>query len=420
MVVTHPILSPTRGPQPASARPFDAEVAFVLRLAQVLCAYGTAADRLERLVSNVAQQLGLVAQVTSSPTAIIFAVGQGADQRTHLIRVEPGEVELGKLAEFDEVLEQLDRGEITVSQAHERFDEIAAAVPRYGRLLSVASFGLASAGAARFFDGGWPEIGLSFALGIVTGLLATLVHRRPTAARVFEPFAAFVVTLGAMLCARFAFPVSDHVVTLSGLIVLLPGLTVTIALSELATRHLVSGTARLLGAGTLFLTITLGVALARKVGAATLPQVALPPLATAPEWTLWFALATTPVAFTVLFQARMRELGWIMLTGLAGFAGAKLGARWLGPELGAFSGAAVIGLISNAYARVVKRPASIALMPGILLLVPGSIGFQGMDFFLAHDVLSGMETVFRMALVAVSLVGGLLSANVLLHPGRSL
>ena len=48
--------------------------------------------------------------------------------------------------------------------------------------------------------------------------------------------------------------------TLGGLVVLLPGLTLTTALSELATRHLASGAARLSGAFITFLSIVFGVA----------------------------------------------------------------------------------------------------------------------------------------------------------------
>ena len=54
------------------------------------------------------------------------------------------------------------------------------------------------------------------------------------------------------------------------------------------------------------------------------------------------------------------------------------------------------------------------------MLVPGSIGYRSLASFLADDVLSGVETAFRMALVAISLVGGLLLANVLFTPRRSL
>ena len=59
-------------------------------------------------------------------------------------------------------------------------------------------------------------------------------------------------------------------------------------------------------------------------------------------------------------------------------------------------------------------------VPGIMLLVPGSFGFRSVSSFLERDVLSGVESAFDMAQIAGALVGGLLFANALLRPRRSL
>jgi uncharacterized membrane protein YjjB (DUF3815 family) len=48
--------------------------------------------------------------------------------------------------------------------------------------------------------------------------------------------------------------------TLAGLIVLMPGLTLTVAMTELSTQHLASGTARLSAAFVTFLGMGFGVA----------------------------------------------------------------------------------------------------------------------------------------------------------------
>ena len=127
-----------------------------------------------------------------------------------------------------------------------------------------------------------------------------------------------------------------------------------------------------------------------------------------------------PLAFAVLFRARRRDVPWVLVAGWLGFLGSRVGASWLGPELGAWLGALLVGLAGNLYARRLHHPASVMQVPGIMLLVPGSIGFESLDSFLAKDVLIGMEAAFRMAMVAGALVGGLLFANALLPPRRSL
>ncbi len=67
-----------------------------------------------------------------------------------------------------------------------------------------------------------------------------------------------------------------------------------------------------------------------------------------------------------------------------------------------------------------RRPALVTQLPGIMMLVPGSIGFQSLSSFLAQDTITGIEAAFRMALVAAALVGGLFCANALMPPRRSL
>ena len=97
-----------------------------------------------------------------------------------------------------------------------------------------------------------------------------------------------------------------------------------------------------------------------------------------------------------------------------------MGARTLGLELGVFVGALVVGAASNLYARFLNRPATVILVPGILLLVPGSIGFRSLASLLDREVVLGVETAFRMVLMAVALVAGMLVSNVIAPPKRVL
>src|SRR4029079_110295 len=77
-------------------------------------------------------------------------------------------------------------------------------------------------------------------------------------------------SLVATIPAAMLPPLSVFLVTLAGVIVLVPGLTLTVAISELASRQLVSGSARLMGAVALFFAIALGVAVGSQAGAGIL------------------------------------------------------------------------------------------------------------------------------------------------------
>jgi len=405
-----------------------AEVQFLLRAAQLLHAYGTPAHRLERVLVLVAQDLGHELAVFSTPTGLIIGSGAGVDQHTHILRVEPGDVDLGKLVEFDELLEEVAMRRVDVETGLARMEALAAAPNRYRPAWGILAVGLASATAARFFGGGLAEVLASLALGITIGLLGRFSQREPGVASIFEPLSGFLAAFTGLALRSAGVDVDDRIVALAGIIVIVPGLSLTVAMIELATRHLSSGTARLAGASAVFLTIGLGAALGRFVGERVLGIEAAhsAPAVVAPfDWltdsTQWIALAIAPIAFVVLFRARMAELPVILATGVVGFLAARTMSSASGdPAVGSFIGALVVGLASNLYARRADRPATVPMLPGILMLVPGSLGYRALDAFVSHDAIKGVETAFLMLLVAISLVGGLLTSNAILPPRRIL
>jgi len=60
------------------------------------------------------------------------------------------------------------------------------------------------------------------------------------------------------------------------------------------------------------------------------------------------------------------------------------------------------------------------LVPGIMLLVPGSIGFKSVSSLIAADVVSGMRLALTVGIMGIALVIGLLVASAIIPPRRSL
>lgn len=391
---------------------------FLIDLGKALHGYGVPAHRLEEALGNASRHLGIRGEFFSGPTSLISSFGEPGAQHTALSRVEPGDLQLDKLVELDEVVESLYRGEIPVEEAAARLEEIEAAPQRYGPVLTTLAFVLVSGTASRFFGAGLVEMGLAAGLGLVTGLLAWVARRFVPIGRLFEFLVSMVVSFLALGVTIWWRPLAADGAVLASLIILLPGLSLTLAMNELASGHLVSGTARMSGSLMTFLKIGLGLGLGTKM-AEFLPggPVEAVPISL-PEWTLWLALLVTPLGLGVLFRARVSEWIWITAGSMAAFWGARLGVLWLGVGLGAVVGAFFAGVLSNLFARWKNKPAVTLIVPSIILLVPGSIGYRGMELMLNSDVLSGVDSVFTTLLVGVSLVAGLLLANVMV-PARN-
>ena len=88
----------------------------------------------------------------------------------------------------------------------------------------------------------------------------------------------------------------------------------------------------------------------------------------------------------------------------------------MGGELGVFLGALSVGIASNLYGRFLNRPSAVLLVPGILLLVPGSIGFRSVAAMLDKEIIPGIETAFKMILIAIALAAGILVAKIIAPP----
>jgi uncharacterized membrane protein YjjP (DUF1212 family) len=390
-----------------------ASLDLILRLGRGLHEAGFPTPALEAALGRVAARLGVRAQFFSTPTSLFFAFGDGLTQRTHLERVEPAGVDLGRLAALDALLDRIVHDELAPDAALAELVRVAERPAPYPAWLTHLSWGVSSAATGTFLGGGAREIAVGAALGLVTGMLARALERSRHGARLFEPLgaalAAFLATGAAVLWP----PLSIYIATLAGIIFLIPGFTLTVALSELAERHLSAGTARFASALVIFLTVTFGTALGSRLGELAFGVAAASVPRLPPNWTEPLALLVAPLALTVLFRAPWGAAPWILGTGFVGYQGGRLGGELLSPELGMFLGALAVGLLSSVYQRLTGRPASVPLVPSILLLVPGSIGYQSLASLVERDVVLGVETAFRMLLIAVSLVAGLLLASAL-------
>ncbi|MCX5744563.1 MAG: threonine/serine exporter family protein, partial [Proteobacteria bacterium] len=287
------------------------EIAFVLALARALHRYGTPAHRLEEAMRVACARLGLVAETFSTPTAIIMSFGEPTELRTRMMRVEGGENNMAKLAQIDALADAVAARELTPAEGLVQIDAIQAAPSRYRRALVVPVHGVTSGSLAVFFGGSLPDVVLAAAIGVALGLLAQVARRSTDQARVFEligaAFAAFVA--GAVSSVWPA--ISPSLVTIASLIVLLPGMTLTVAMTELATKNLISGTARLMSAVIVLLELVVGVAVGeRAANAIALVHEGVP--VALPAWAQWIALLASAIGVAIVVQTQARAFGWIV------------------------------------------------------------------------------------------------------------
>lgn len=403
---------PSTRAMPDLAVPHRRDVRFLLSIARALHTAGTTAQRLEDSLAVLAQGLGLRhAQFFSTPTSIMCAFGELEEQETHLLRLAPAGPHIGRLSRLERVVSEVLAGTISTSEALDQVEIIEHEPSPYSALVTIIAFGLGSAGIARFLGGGVTEIAVGGLLGIVTGALQAVAERRPSIERVYETIAAFSAAFIATAIAALLGPYGTSTAILAGIVTLLPGLVLTNAVRELAERHLASGTARLAGATIILLGLVFGVALGSRSAAALFGSVRELSPAALPWWTMAIAIVAAGISFVVILKAEPRDAGWMVGASAVSYLLASSSVRVAGPELGLFVAALFDGVAATLWGRWRDRPQTVVLVPAILMLVPGSVGFRSLNSLLEKNVVAGVQTAFAMVIAATAISAGLLVAT---------
>lgn len=401
-----------RVPSPV-AEDADSALALLLSAARGAQACGYGAEDTERLVSELAARLGMAdVQMSSLPTQLQLAIGIPGQQRVVLLRVEPMPVDLDRIVRLDAVAREVKAGRIGPREASVRIDAIVRSPPPYGAPMVLFAYCLAAAGAVLLFGEDLPEVLTAALAGLAVGAIAVVRSRVRELDLAAELVSAVLAGFICQTASARLWPLDPRVATLGAVVVLLPGFTLTQAVRELQTRNLLSGLAGFGAASVSFLALVIGAVLggalgARLFGAARVPPVELP------DWTFLLGAAALGLAAVVVLRAPRREAPTVVGSALLSAGVSHAVSRTVGPALGAFVGAVVIGLVAHLNGRLRSRPVWLVTIPGVLVLVPGSVGYRSLLDLVDRDVATSIETAFQMILTAAGIVFGLLMTDAL-------
>ena len=409
-----------------STATYAQRIAFVCEIAGRLHSYGTTAQRLEGALITLSTRLNLECEPWSNPTGLILSFSDpakplGMSDTTRVIRLAPGENDLRKLVEADLIAEAVAGGEMSIAQGHTALRAMDRKPSLRFRAIQLFAFGLASGAVAGLWRLPWIDIATATLIGLLIGLMLQLTDQRPRLKEASDALAALLAGLVAVLVATFIHPLNLNTVIIASLVVLLPGMTLTNAVNELTSQHLVSGTARFAGAVATILKLTVGsliaVTLAQLVGLVPEVRAARPQ----PDWVEWLSLVLAAYAFAVLFKAHRRDYGWVMAAAICGYLISRYAGDAWGSPVGIFLSALTLTAAGNAFARWANKPGAIIRVPGIIMLVPGSASLRGlMSLVQQQDVAVGNSALLTVTNIVMALVAGLLFGNLLVSARKNL
>ena len=237
----------------------------IMRLGTDLHRYGASAFRIETAMKKASEQIDLKGEFFFTPTYMFGSFKTDDGETARHVRIEPGGINLDKLCSIDEVADEYINSDISYEETSKKLDDIESSSSKFHPLLKIFCFGIASATIALFLYSEIYNVFGAFTIGLIVGIVTLFSEHIDKLNNIFEIFVAFVATLVAYLFSMLFPQLNFSVILISGLIVLIPGLSLTEAIAELARNHLASGTARFMGAIMSLLKFAFGVALGVKL-----------------------------------------------------------------------------------------------------------------------------------------------------------
>ena len=222
---------------------FDDICRFIIKLGKAAHGYGSPAIRLESYLKRVTDTFGLEGQFHSSPINMIFAFrkDEGDWQRINLTSVSGG-LDLTKLPMLDEIVDEIVAGKLSISEAESRMNEVEKSADPYGNGIVALGYVILGAGIAGLFSGSWVDIAFSALLSLVVYVMVWLGGKKGGwVADIIPLSTALVAGLIAISLKHAVIELNYVLVTLSAIIVLIPGYSVSMGIAEIVNNHVVSG-----------------------------------------------------------------------------------------------------------------------------------------------------------------------------------
>ncbi|KAF9177824.1 hypothetical protein BGZ50_008320 [Haplosporangium sp. Z 11] len=395
----------------------------LIRLCKSFIRYGAPSHRIELAMEAMCKTFGVDGSFAFLPGLMMISFGDSDTHtsETHLIKCPQG-FDLGRLAKVNRIARALVYGHLQPGEALASLKAINTERKPYSTWMMLMSYALSSGLIAPLvFRGSWYDMLAGMGLGSVVGLMSLLANRYSVYSNLFEVSTSIVIAFVAKALRNY---VCFTGVVLSGIVMLLPGLSLTTAIMELSSRHMISGSVRMFYS--LIYCLFLGFGLS--IGSNLWDVFKEPPPgdlktgychpATEPwRWVLFPLLA---MSFNIQLHALPRQWPVMVICSSVGYAVSECTALYWPHSLhiAATVSAFVVGLLGNIYERLTHELAFVPILGAILLIVPGGMGVRSSLLLLdqAGNAAQGTAFALQMIVVALGIAVGLFASTLVVYP----
>jgi len=382
---------------------------FIVQLGKALHTYGVPSYKSQMYLTEIADKKGIKGSFMDTPTWINYVFYEEDEQTYNYVEcVPPGELNLGALSRIVEITNNVLTNAFSFEEAKVAIENLKNTRIGYGKLTELLSFMLSAGSFSIILDTSWISALTATLLGALVYGVTLLSEKSGYVRSVLESLVAFVATVVTGILSLYFDQINISMTILASIIVFIPGLAITTALEEITSKSLVSGTAKLFDALVSlfkqFFGVVLGLAILHLFMELKPSQV----VNDIPEWIDYIAIIVLSLSLMPVFKVRPKDLFLGVVTGFLCFITTTF-FDFTGILVSIFLGTIAAVVISKLFSRLTKSPQLVFLIPGIIMLVPGSKAFIGLSTVLLDATASSHPNMGEQVLyIFMGIIGGLI------------
>lgn len=394
-----------------------------LRVGEMLLSNGAGTADVSATMASIAHHFGLRGTYVDVTHIMLTMVhDQQLDEAPLILRrnVVRRETDFEDVTAIDRLVADLLDNEIDLEEARVRLGQIASSGHARPRWVVTAASGSVGAGVALMLGGDLLVVLIAFLAAVAIELV-----RRPMDVRRLPEFYIQVVgglcaSLIAVLAAAASVPAPPSLVIAANIVVLLAGLGLMGSIQDALTGYHLTAVARLLevvlATGGIVAGVSGGIMVGRMLGVDLGSGTTWPDLSYLPFVTIGAGIAAA--GFAVGSYAPWSSIPVIALIGAgAGALSAALFQNGVDRPWAAGAAAFLLGAASYPASKLLRVPALVIVVPGIVPLLPGLTIYLALAQ-LSEESLGGIFSGITAGAVAVALAAGVILGEYAAQPIR--
>lgn len=389
------------------------------KIGKALLASGTPVGVVENTLTEIALVHQVSCEIVALPNILMIKLGQSMHELTDFAVQRMTTLPLNQISALGVLVDDVKAKRTSPGEASHQVDRILRLRPRFNSLAIIFGYVISIIGLTMLFRPDLWSLLITGFVGLLVALLILLFNKWPRFNLFLPVIAAIIVSTIIFNLTRLGLVYGSANLVIPPLVTFLPGAILTTGMIELASTHLISGSARLMyGAATLFL-LFIGIAVGLNLSHLPNVMVTTYEASVFPWWAPFLGTFLFGIGTFMRLSGSNQDLFWMLLVLYIAMLAQAFGEYLINPYFGAFLGATFMTLSSELIARSPRRtPALVSQALAFWFLVPGARGLLSVTSFLSEDYRSALIGLGEMTVLISSIALGVFLGSLIISPQK--